>query len=45
MIRRDVVVAALEAFIIALRPDLSKYCGSKTDPVHVMATSRRWSAL
>lgn len=45
MIRLDVVVATLEAFVIALRPDLARYCGSRTGPVRVMATSRKWSAL
>ena len=45
MIRHDIIVATLEALIIARRPDLSKYCESKTAPVPVMPTSRKWSAL
>lgn len=47
MIRTDILIATLEARILALRPDWAQFCGSlaPTAPVTVMPTSRKWSLL
>lgn len=47
MIRTDVLIATLEARILALRPDWASFCDAlaPTAPIVVMATSRKWSLL